>query len=207
MIAAAAAAGPTLPQARRKRRSLCASTLRRCGSGGNCRLGGHMLMLPHQGSCCPAAAALLLPRHGCSLTLSPPPPLCPPPCSLQGWQTARGFTYLRRPLEASMKLTPALGRCACCRVLGTAWPHAPPWLSFPAHPVLQLSMSCLPLVLTRSLRLRFTSAVLSYRIVPPPSPQVLPQVPAPCAERRRGAARGGGAQGAADAPRRPVAHQ
>ncbi|EFN51561.1 hypothetical protein CHLNCDRAFT_140035 [Chlorella variabilis] len=29
---------------------------------------------------------------------------------LQGWQTARGFTYLHRPLEASMQFTPALGR-------------------------------------------------------------------------------------------------
>ncbi len=29
---------------------------------------------------------------------------------LQGWQTARGFTYLHRPLEATMHFTPALGR-------------------------------------------------------------------------------------------------
>ncbi|KAL4853484.1 Histone H1-II [Chlorella vulgaris] len=29
---------------------------------------------------------------------------------MQGWQTARGFTYLHRPVEASMLFTPALGR-------------------------------------------------------------------------------------------------
>ena len=29
---------------------------------------------------------------------------------LQGWQTARGFTYLHKPIEGSMQFTPALSR-------------------------------------------------------------------------------------------------
>lgn len=33
-------------------------------------------------------------------------------CSLQGWQTTKGFTYLRRPVEARMRFTPALSKCA-----------------------------------------------------------------------------------------------
>jgi hypothetical protein len=32
--------------------------------------------------------------------------------SLQGWQTTKGFTYLRRPVEARMRFTPALSKCA-----------------------------------------------------------------------------------------------
>jgi len=31
-------------------------------------------------------------------------------CSLQGWQTTKGFTYLRRPVEARMRFTPALSK-------------------------------------------------------------------------------------------------
>ena len=83
-----------------------------------------------------AAGYLRHPTAGCLCSLCIATPRPPPRPArnrrMQGWETAHGYTYLHRPIEASLRFTPAFSRCA-----QTPLPSLP---SLPSLPV----PACLP---------------------------------------------------------------